>query len=294
MECIVCGNDTNFSMFLRAKRHHPSYWKCKDCGLVFAFPQVLFNYKKYKFNPISELELDTRLANYELRYDIMQKYVTKKKSSLLDIGAYTGIFLKLIRSKNIDAIGLDPCSDAALFGRMNFNVEILPLSLEDFESEKRFDIITMFNVFEHVVDPVYTITKIKRILNESGLLVMEIPHIFTLPALLSFGYWHQFEVHHNWFFNKMTIKKFLNGHGFLVKYIAFVPKVVTLAKLFDGLMTSFKIYTHVSRKKYLQFTKTNFYKFLNRVKIKVKLNEYLLVISRKDENNKYGLGIDKS
>lgn len=116
----------------------------------------------------------------------------------------------------------------------------------------------MFNVFEHVVDPVYTITKIKHVLNRAGLFVLELPHIFTFQSSLSFGYWPHFEPEHNWFFDKRTIMKFLNKHGFMTKNVMFIPKVVTFAKIFDGLMTTFKIYHHVSRKEYHSLERLNF------------------------------------
>ena len=135
MECIVCGNCNNFSKFLKAKKHHPTYWKCRECGFVFAYPQLPFNYKNYQFNPISDFELYSRLINYELRYDILKKYV-KKNPSLLDIGASTGIFLKLIKSKGIDGIGLEANLHAALYGKRNFNVEILPVSFEEFKNKE--------------------------------------------------------------------------------------------------------------------------------------------------------------
>lgn len=282
MECIVCGNCNNFSKFLKAKRHHPTYWKCRECGFVFAYPQLQFNYKNFQFNPISDFELYSRLINYELRYDILREYVNKEKASLLDIGASTGIFLKLVKLKGIDGVGLEPNLQAALYGKRNFNIEILPVSLEKFKNEKKFDIITMFNVFEHVVDPVYTITKIKHILNRGGLFVLELPHIFTFQSLLSFGYWPHFERGHNWFFDKRTIMKFLNKHGFMTKNIMFIPKLMTFARIFDGLMTTFKIYNHMSRKEYLQFRKTKFYNYLNNKQIKVNMNDYLFIICQKN------------
>ena len=281
MECIVCGNCNNFPKFLKAKRHHPTYWKCRECGFVFAYPQLQFNYKNFQFNPIFDFELHSRLINYELRYDIIKRYMNKKTPSLLDIGASTGIFLRLIKSKGIDGVGLEPNLQAALYGKRNFNVEILPVSLEELNNEKKFDIITLFNVLEHVVDPIYTITIIKDILSKNGLLVLELPHIFTLPSLLSFGHWLHFERGHNWFFNKTTITNFLNKQGFMIKNVMFIPKVVTFAKVFDGLMTTTKIYSNISREKYLQFRETKFYKYLNNKQIKVDMNDYLFIICQK-------------
>ena len=60
-----------------------------------------------------------------------------KKPSLLDIGASTGIFLKLVKLKGIDGVGLEPNLHAALYGKRNLNVEILPVSVEEFKNEKK-------------------------------------------------------------------------------------------------------------------------------------------------------------
>ena len=279
MECLVCGSCNNLSKFLSAKRHHPTYWKCKGCGFVFASPQLRIDYENYKYSPISYPEFNVRLKNYRLRYDILRKYFNKKQPAFLDIGAHYGIFLRFLKSKDIDAIGLEPNLDAALYAKRNYNVEILSVSFEEFESQIKFDVITMFNVLEHVVDPIYTIKKIKRMLDKNGLLVLELPNIFTWPSLLSFGYWHQFQREHNWFFSTATISTFLNKQGFMIKNVMFCPKMVTFAKIFDGLMATFKLYK--TRENKLKFRETKFYKYLNNKQIKVNINDYLLIIAQK-------------
>jgi len=52
-------------------------------------------------------------------------------------------------------------------------------------------------------------------------------------------------------------------------------------RIFDGLMTTFKIYNHMSIKEYLQFRKSKFYNYLNNKQIKVNMNDYLFIICQK-------------
>ena len=46
-------------------------------------------------------------------------------------------------------------------------------------SGKKFDIITMLNVLEHLADPVLALRQIKKLINKDGILVIDVPNDFN-------------------------------------------------------------------------------------------------------------------
>ncbi len=237
--CIVCDNDAEFDIYLAGTHRHSNFLKCKRCGFVFAFPRVPVNYAEMPehFKWKSDVALRTRLANYDIRYDLMKKHIDVPAPTFLDIGAHTGIFQKLLKDKGVEGTGIELSKAAAEYGRQHFGVDILSEGLEYLEGKRQFDAITLFNVFEHFDDPVSSLNQIRNLCRPGGIIALELPYIFTIQARLFGGRWHHFRAKgHFWFYNEKTITKLLERYGFSVLESSFVPKVVTLATLaFYGL-----------------------------------------------------------
>ena len=283
MECLVCNNNS-FKKFLSKNKFHPEYLKCKKCGFVFAPPQKDFIYRRFNYAPKKTDETKIRLLNYELRYQLIDKYLNKEKPVFLDVGTNDGIFIKLLKSKNIQSTGIEPNTDAVNHARNNYGISLINAKFEDYNFTKNYDVITLFNVFEHVTNPQEIIEKIKEISSSNALLVLELPNIHYFFPRISFGYWHHFQSTHYWFFNKKTLRIFLEKHGFQLKSMGYIPKIVTYAKVFNIFMKTFKLYRNVSVKRYLKFRESNFYRKLNRRKIKIRSRDYLFAIAEKKIN----------
>ncbi len=180
----------------------------------------------------------------------------------------------------MNAIGIDPNTRAAVYAENRIEFQIIPILLEEFNTNDTFDCITMLNIFEHTWDPIISITKVRRLLNSNGIFVLELPHIFTLQTSFSSSYWHHFQMTHNWFFNTKTIAQFLWGQGFGIEKMIFIPKVTTLSNLLSAIMAR-TVYQFISREKYLKIRESGLYRLLNNKKVEVNLKEYLFIICTK-------------
>lgn len=269
-------------MFLKGNNNHPTYWKCKECGFVFAHPQKPKDYRvcytPEMIYPSSELEINVRRANYELRYNEFKGYI-HKKSILLDIGTFNGIFLHYMQSIGFNCFGMEPNWKAAEYAVNHFGLKISPTTLEKFVSDMNYDIITMFNVLEHVRDINYTVNRIRELLAFNGIFVFEIPNIFHPAALVTKGRWYHYENGHNWFFDKIMIRKFISERGFVIKKVCFVPKVITLAKFFDAAMMMLRGYRTYKMKRKIQLSKL--YCLISRQWLKVDMKDHILVVCQK-------------
>jgi hypothetical protein len=105
--------------------------------------------------------------------------------------------------------------------------EILPGTIESVDfGNTRFDVITAFDVLEHVVDPISFIRRIFDLLNDDGLVVIAVPDVQCLSARISLKNWDQLilPMHLNYFCTK-TLKRFLGDNGFNVLQISSQPSI---------------------------------------------------------------------
>jgi 2-polyprenyl-3-methyl-5-hydroxy-6-metoxy-1,4-benzoquinol methylase len=149
---------------------------------------------------------------------------------LLDVGAGNGYFIKLARDEfGFDATGIGISQHEIEFAKKVTGVDIL---LEDISQHKSdYDIITNFNVIEHVVDPQAFLESMISRLNPGGLLVISTPNTTCMRARLrGLKNWERIDPpHHINLFPKKTLRYLLRKNGMkelkyqtMSTYISFV------------------------------------------------------------------------
>ena len=124
-------------------------------------------------------------------YNELNDFIKKIPSgySILEIGCGPGILLKIFSDIYPDKkfIGIDPFTKGFkknLYFRKNFkntdNFEILNESIENFKTEKKFDLIFSVNVLEHTADWKKYLIHSNKILNKDGLNIILCPN-FSFP-----------------------------------------------------------------------------------------------------------------
>lgn len=278
--CLVCGSSTGVRLKWRGQRHHPTYYSCTNCGLVFAHPQNDADYEHSLFIPPTDDEYNTRKRNFGLRYNRIREYLPERPLKVLDIGCYNGAFLEYAKERGCEVLGIEPVIDYAGYARRRSGADVIAGIFEDQSFRTRFGLITLFNVLEHTRNPREVLAKAHPLLEDDGVLVLEVPYIFTVQGLLTLRRWYHFEATHHWFFNRRNIQRLLKETGYRVLACSFVPKVVPLSRVFDCLLSR-TVYMHVKRSTYLELRKSRFYQFMNRIEIKVNIRDYLLVIAKR-------------
>lgn len=123
------------------------------------------------------------------------KIIRKYKSSgcLLDVGCGEGYFLQYAE-RNYDTYGIDVseyCIREAMRKTNKTKLSVNSIKQIDYKNET-FDIITCFDVLEHLEYPETTIKKIGYILKSGGLFVIRVPNLSSLGCDLKkegwFGY----------------------------------------------------------------------------------------------------------
>jgi 2-polyprenyl-3-methyl-5-hydroxy-6-metoxy-1,4-benzoquinol methylase len=98
--------------------------------------------------------------------------------SILDIGCGNGDFAEFVAEKNFKVTGID-IDEASIQNAKSRNLpnsEFIKSTLEDFcRNGLKFDIVSMFEVFEHVDNPKETIELIKKVLKPKGIFIGSLP-----------------------------------------------------------------------------------------------------------------------
>ncbi|MFN4328282.1 MAG: class I SAM-dependent methyltransferase [Limnobacter sp.] len=100
---------------------------------------------------------------------------------LLDVGAGGGEFCYVAAQAGFASQGIEPNEGYSDFARKAYDVDIRTCNLDDVGGD-RFDVITLFHVFEHLAHPERSLEKLWTMLADGGRLVIEVPNIEQADA----------------------------------------------------------------------------------------------------------------
>lgn len=147
----------------------------------------------------------------------------KNGGTMLDIGCGWAQALLFFKKKGIDCYGFDPAIEAVEYGcKKGLNIKHAGLDGMNVFEGKKFDMVTMFNVLEHLADPIKSIEQIKEILKPDGILAIDVPNEFNdfqIAGRDAHGLndWWIAPPNHLNYFSKDSLVNFLENLGFSVK-----------------------------------------------------------------------------
>jgi len=189
INCQICEKDNSQAI---KKEDAWNIVQCTNCGFVYVNPQPDENYLKQHYQnylPTSQNRIEN--WNYMMSgvfrksLDIINKstYSTNPKK-LLDIGCGYGFFLQMATERNWLASGIDLSKKATLYAKSK-GLDVSNANLfEKNYRDKEFNVVTMFYVLEHLLDPVKYLQEVHRILKPHGLLLVRVPHTTPIAKIL--------------------------------------------------------------------------------------------------------------
>jgi len=199
-------------------RHH-TIVKCQNCGLVYTNPrftgdEILDSYAAVE-DPLYLEERDGRVLTFERHLRPLEK-IKAPPGKLVDVGAYTGVFVEIAAQHGWDAYGVEPSQWAVAQAR-DRGLHMIEGTLASPElTDATFDVVTMWDVIEHVTDPFGELTQADRLLKPGGLLVVHTMDIDSGFARLMGGRWPWLMEMHIYYFSRRTLKHMLEKAGFTV------------------------------------------------------------------------------
>lgn len=192
MECSLCGN-SNFKTISTKDAKSSEYLlvsMCRNCGLTQQTPipssdglKVYYshNYRKdYKKSYIPKSKHVFRAGKTALKRIQFLKKLNINTGRLLDVGAGGGEFVYLANKFGYNSSGVEPNIGYSEFSQSEYGCNIITGELDDITGT--FDIITMFHVLEHLPSPIEAFRKLYDLLNDNGILFIEVPWLETNDA----------------------------------------------------------------------------------------------------------------
>lgn len=210
--CPICG-DTSLVKLPRYNSAH--LVRCGKCKMVFSI------------NIPTEAELHAHYANYTRARHVspltIQKYhVLLKEFSnynqgnrILDVGCGSGFFVEEAQGKGWESTGTEFGADAVEFCRAK-SLNVLEGSVESIGfPDNHFDVITSFEVIEHLSYPLPHMTELHRILRPGGLLYMTTPNFGSITRILLKEGWNLITYpEHLSYFDSWSLDSALKNAGF--------------------------------------------------------------------------------
>jgi len=201
--------------------------RCISCGLIQQNPQPLpeavlarydaayrdyeierqFDYAALEGKTLEDLGIE------DLEADLKRRSASRPR--VVDAGCATGALLDRLRSRGWDCCGVEPCTEAAAYGRAHFGLDIRPLTLEKASLPAgSFDLVHASQLIEHLNEPGLFLDEARRILAPGGSLILATPNADGFQAHHFGAAWRSAINDHLYLFSLNTLKALLRAHGF--------------------------------------------------------------------------------
>jgi 2-polyprenyl-3-methyl-5-hydroxy-6-metoxy-1,4-benzoquinol methylase len=237
--CKLCGHNRFKTLFDRGFE----VLLCRHCGLVFLAETDRDHGKYYSEEYDYRLDEAGRFAEDERHNEAVFRWVTRhlrdpEGLKLLEVGCNAGFLLKKFQDYGVDVFGIEPNREAAAFARHVTGIQMIECCmLEDVdEANGPYDVIIVIQTFEHLADPLNSLSKIRGLLKEDGLLFIEVPNFYSPTGF----YLHECEggrrpsPNHLFIYSPRTLSAFVTRAGLSVRRLSCTLHDIRLIAEVDG------------------------------------------------------------
>ena len=193
---------------------------CLDCGMIYESPrypaEVIVKGYIASEEAVHDSQYRMRVLSFYGALKKNAKYLPLPGAKILDIGTAGGAFLDAANEFGFDAYGMEPSKDLVERGKARgLKIEQGTIESHGFEAH-RFDMVSLWDVIEHLPDPKAALIEIRNLLKPNGVLLINFPDIGTWQSKIAGKkFWWILSVHlHH--FSKPTIRDICRRTGFEV------------------------------------------------------------------------------
>jgi len=193
--------------------------KCQKCSLLFTNPRPeeekigpYYDFPEYYSHEKNNKSFTQFIYNKVRDYAVSQKVnlITELKEGgkILDYGCGTGEFLYEAKAKGWKIKGIEPTSKARKQANSILENSVVQ-NIDQIDDNKKYDIISLFHVLEHIHTLRKTVKKILKHLKSDGYILIAIPNPESFDAKKYGKQWAGWDVpRHLYHFDQTAIKNF--------------------------------------------------------------------------------------
>jgi 2-polyprenyl-3-methyl-5-hydroxy-6-metoxy-1,4-benzoquinol methylase len=258
LTCKICKSE---NIFLYHTFKFFPVLGCRECGTLFAehppkqerMDEIYGNdyYKGWEGmnNRLTRYTKSMKVYTFSAYFKLFSKFTHMKNKKLLDVGCATGYLLEAAKKMGCDCYGVELSPFGATEASKKFPGRIFNGTLEEarYKSES-FDIITLTDLIEHVIDPVEFLKEVKRILKPGGFILIVTPDFHSWWAKFMKNKWTNFKEEHLFYFSSKSLKTLAGIVNLKTLYEKPVSKFLSLEYIYSQ-FTVFPtpIFYHISR-----------------------------------------------
>jgi 2-polyprenyl-3-methyl-5-hydroxy-6-metoxy-1,4-benzoquinol methylase len=212
--------------------------RCVECGLLLQNPQPVPEDLLAGYEDVVDLryeeEREGRVHTFSQSLLELERHA--RPGRLLDVGAYLGVFVEVAQERGWIAEGVEPSRWAAEKAQAR-GLSVRSGSLDIIECDPSLDVITMWDVIEHLADPVGSLKRLRGALKPGGVLALSTMDVDAPVARLLGRKWPWYMQMHLYYFSRRTLQDAVERAGFEVIEIRRHRRIVRVAYLLSRLET---------------------------------------------------------
>ena len=217
--CPVCGENGARAWLRGPDRFHGrqeiyTLVRCPACSLVWLShppkPAEMHQHYTDAYDRLISAAGEGSPVRWRDRNAALSQH--KQSGTLLDIGCSSGAFLKSLAGNAWDLYGIEMSEDSAKRAQARSGAKIFVGDILDAQfSPNMFDVITCFDVLEHLYEPRRIMARVAEWLKPGGIFYVLVPNIDSAEGRVFGSYWHGLELPRHLFHYSPASLKFLAG-----------------------------------------------------------------------------------
>jgi SAM-dependent methyltransferase len=200
--CPICGQRGAQEWLRGPDRLHGRQEKykllrCLGCSLVWLSnppkPAEMHLHYTDAYHRLISAAGENPLAHWGFRKDVVAQY--KQSGTLLDLGCSSGSFLEFMRSESWKLYGIEMNSEGARTAEARSEAQVFVGDILDAPfTRESFDVITCFDVLEHLYEPRRVMAQVGEWLKPGGIFYVLVPNVDSAEGRVFGSYWHGLEL----------------------------------------------------------------------------------------------------
>ena len=222
--CPLCGKPVMSLYHVRAHigGHPLSIGECSECRLAFhtcqPSKQESIDYINWRWSSTDSqdryvTDIESKIMTCRDRLRWLDSFSLPNKR-LLDIGAGNGVFCYTAKEFGYEVTGTETSSQAVKRAKELFGVVLIYGDIDSITPNPQFGIFTMWDVIEHLRDPLKMLKEARARTMEGGVIVIETGNYESFTRLEMKERWPLYLFDHMFYFSPSSLEKIVYSAGF--------------------------------------------------------------------------------